>query len=249
MTGGQMIIEPPPLDDLRLYTYLQQMTRQINFALGETEKATITVVEKALSESAGETDKAKGEQQAREMLKLRGLIQQTATYVQEQMAEIRTTLTGEYVARSDIGQIVTEYEREIVQTAEGMLDKYKLDDLVESVDTGLASFRQYVTHTDGYIKTGFLYRDASGDEKLGVAVGENLTTVTVDGKEVLNREKLVATFTSDRLSFWQNEKEVAYVSNSKLYITNATITDELRVGNWIIKRDAEDYGLVIRYAQ
>lgn len=249
MTGGQMIIEPPPLEDLRLYTYLQQMTRQINFALGETEKATITVVERALSQSASEADKAKGEQQAREMLKLRGLIQQTATYVKEEMDRIEATLTGDYLARADVGQILTEYKDRIVADATGILQQFEIFDKVTTLEEGVASFSEYETRTEGYIKTGFLYNDEHGDPKLGVAVGEDLTTVTVNNVEVLRREKLVATFTSDRLSFWQNEKEVAYVSNSKLYITNATITDELRVGNWIIKRDAEDDGLVIRYAQ
>lgn len=249
MTGGQMIIEPPPLDDLRLYTYLQQMTRQINFALGETEKATITVVEKALSESAGEADKAKGEQQAREMLKLRGLIQQTATYVQEEMQRIDASLERDYVAWAEAGTIFEKEKLAFEATAQGILQSYALKSEVTSLEEEQASFGSYVTDTQQYIRTGFLYNDEVAGPRYGVAVGEKLTTVVVDGREVLKRENLAATFTSDRLSFWQNEKEVAYVSNSKLYITNATITDELRVGNWIIKRDAEDYGLVIRYAQ
>jgi hypothetical protein len=40
-----------------------------------------------------------------------------------------------------------------------------------------------------------------------------------------------ARFTNDRLSFYQGASEVAYISGSSLYITNADVLDYLRIGN------------------
>ena len=70
--------------------------------------------------------------------------------------------------------------------------------------------------------------------RYGVAVGEKLTTVEVDGETLLARTDLCATFTADKLSFWQHGQEVAYVSNSKLYITALEILGSITLGNWRI---------------
>lgn len=40
-----------------------------------------------------------------------------------------------------------------------------------------------------------------------------------------------ARFTNDKLSFYQGVAEVAYISGSALYITNAEIIDYLKIGN------------------
>lgn len=45
--------------------------------------------------------------------------------------------------------------------------------------------------------------------------------------------------TNEKLSFVDNDNEVAYMSNQKLYINNAEIDDELAVGNVIIRKSAK----------
>ena len=40
----------------------------------------------------------------------------------------------------------------------------------------------------------------------------------VDGETVVDQNNFRATFTAQRLSFWQDANEVAYVSNNRLYI-------------------------------
>lgn len=39
-------------------------------------------------------------------------------------------------------------------------------------------------------------------------------------------------FTAQKLSFWQDSTEIAYVSNNRLYITNITVLDSITVGPW-----------------
>ena len=237
MTGGQMVKEPPRIADEKLMAYLQEMARQVNFALAQTEAATVRIVEKAVSSGMKEAEKSQLEKQMAEAVKLRSLIQQTATEIYEDMEKISTELHGSYVAISEWGTLMDTLESRITATAEG----------IQSLQEGAASFEVFKTESLQYIKTGLLYFEGT-EPRYGVAVGETLTKVTVDGEEIFDRQNLCATFTSDKLAFWVGGAEVAYVSNNKLFIGDAEVTNRLNVGKWQFKRDAND-GLVIRYTE
>ena len=57
-------------------------------------------------------------------------------------------------------------------------------------------------------------------------------TTEVNGEELFNK---FARFTSSRLSFYDaNGSEVAYISDYKLYITNAQILGNLYLGSYIL---------------
>lgn len=76
--------------------------------------------------------------------------------------------------------------------------------------------------TNAYIKSGLLYYADDGTPVYGLEIGQ---TNSVDGESVFDK---FARFTSDRLSFFdRNDVEVAYISDYKLYITNAEITGTL----------------------
>ena len=55
-----------------------------------------------------------------------------------------------------------------------------------------------------------------------------------DGKIILGQvgNELVLQISNDRISFMQSNNEVAYISNSKLYITSGEIIHSLRIGNF-----------------
>lgn len=89
----------------------------------------------------------------------------------------------------------------------------------ESLRNGVSGLEANKVTTDQYIKTGLLYVDDNNIPRYGVAIGENLTTVTDgQGQVVIRREALATTITSDRISFWRYGQEVLYISEDAVYI-------------------------------
>lgn len=96
-----------------------------------------------------------------------------------------------------------------------------------------------VVEINAVIKTGLLYTDNDGFGVYGMEIGQKNT---VNGDDVFDK---YARFTADRLSFYsQNDTEVAYISDYKLYITTAEILYELKIGQY--KLDTTN-GLAFRW--
>ena len=73
---------------------------------------------------------------------------------------------------------------------------------------------------NAYIRTGLLYEGSDGIARYGVEIGEEAEK---DGVKAFRK---FARLTSDRLSFFdQNDIEVAYISDRKIYITSAEVQD------------------------
>ena len=71
-----------------------------------------------------------------------------------------------------------------------------------------------------YIKTGLLGKDSRGMDEYGIAVGK--ITTKKDGSLDTTQGEYVK-ITSGRVSFMQNNTEVAYMSGGKLYIANGDV--------------------------
>lgn len=241
---AQAVREPPILTDKQVYSYLQEMARQINYALQQIDSSVATgaSADGPIAKMATQAAEKAMDQQVQTV---RSMIIQTATNVRTALAEFEAHMEGEYVAQSYLGTVRDEISSDIQAAADGIEQKYQLDTVISELKEGSASFQDYQYSTSQYIRTGLLYYDGN-DARVGVAVGENFTYETdpTHGEPVLKREKLCATFTSNRLSFWQGGVEVAYVSNSQLYIPSANVTGTLRVGQWEF---FESNGLIIKY--
>lgn len=137
---------------------------------------------------------------------LKQAIVNSATYVKHLEEKLSATLKDEYVAVSDIGT----YARDAVASYEvGGLGITQLFSVVEKTEGEVSSLA-------GYIRTGVL---DSGE--CGVEIGD----VTGTGPF---KVRLV----DNRLSFFANGNEVAYVSDSTLYITKAQVTGKLILGDY-----------------
>lgn len=213
-----------------VYTYLYRMNENLNVALNSLSAANFAPAERstieAMTDSSGQKDAMQSQYDA-----LKSLVIKTADIVRQEMTVIVAQLDGKYLAKSEFGLYQESMEATIRATAEGIIQEYGFESRLEDLSNSADEFDDYKVKTDQYIKTGLLYYDGSVP-RYGVAVGENLTTVEVDGEKLLERNNLCATFTSDRLSFWMGGAEVAYVSNSKLYIANVEITGQMIMGNW-----------------
>ncbi len=210
------------------YSYLYQMAQQLNLLLGNM-KQDVTVVEHKTT-AVNQTTKQQYDT-------LKSLVIKTADIVRKEMDSISTELKGSYVAVSDFGSYMEQLNAYVEANPEAITQYYSFaSDLRANTDAVDVAFQDYKTSTQGYIRTGAVYFE---DEVpiYGVAVGQNLTTTEVDGVEVVEQNDFRATFTAQKLSFWQDKTEIAYVSNNRLYITNITVLDSVDLGQWRISTD------------
>lgn len=246
-----MLIEAPPMaagsDGQKLsavYSYLYQLSEQLNTALNNLTVANFAPQEAQALQSvaAGTVQKAQADQASA----LKSLIIKTADVVRAEMDELETTLRSEYVAESEFGSFQESLEAQIKATAQGVVQSYGYESKIDDVAGGMVDFESYRQELQAYIKTGLLYYGDDGLPVYGVAVGENIAKVTVDGKEVLERKGLMSTFTANRLSFWQGETETAYMTAGVLHIAKAELSDQLVVGHYVIKRMSDGGFAIMR---
>lgn len=174
-------------------------------------------------------------------------ISQNTTDIQtnkENIESITLSLENDYLLSSAFGSYKEEQKAALEASASGLVQSYHLDTVLSTANE-VANFKTWQTTTDSYIKTGLLYYDEYGVGKYGVAIGENLSQVIIDGVVVKEQSNLLATFTANKLSFWMYGVEAAYFSNKTLYVTDAKIKGSLEVANLLVTKNEK--GTVIRW--
>ena len=97
-------------------------------------------------------------------------------------------------------------------------------------------FNSFKTETSAYIKSGIV--DYNGAIPIyGIAIGQNLVTTINNGETVIQKQKFRSIFTATKLGFWQDNTEVAYIADGKLYIPTAQILGTLVHGAFQITSD------------
>ena len=217
------------------YSYLFQMAQQLNMALAALESGGASAgggqrkrAGAAASASAADAASENNEQ----FQNLRAMIIKTAKQVTRNMEQLEVRLGEEYVAASQFGTYVQRLSAYLEANPAALTQYYSFcSDLAANVAAVDAAISSYRLDTEGYIRTGIVYYDGPAPV-YGVAVGQNLTTTETDGKKVVDQNNFRAVFTAQKLSFWQDSTEIAYVSNNRLYITNITVLDSIGIGSW-----------------
>ena len=218
------------------YSYLFQMAQQLNMALdalagGTASTAGSGSAQRKIGGLPSAAEKAAAENQE-QFQNLRAMIVKTAKQVTRSMEQLEVRLGEEYVAASQFGTYVQRLSAYLEANPEALTQYYSFcSDLAANVAAVDAAFSNYKLDTEGYIRTGIVYYDGPAPV-YGVAVGQNLTTTEIDGRQVVEQNNFRAVFTAQKLSFWQDSTEIAYVSNNRLYITNITVLDSIRIGTW-----------------
>lgn len=207
-----------------IYTYLFKLAAQLNLSFEQTTPAAIfEEVNKALehADSGKETDKAIVDNYQQ----LKSLVIKTADYTSGYGSGNVETYSGYFVAKSEFGEYKEQTNATITQTSTDLTQMYEYAASLGILGNGESDvdITDIETWTQAYIKSGLLYYDGALP-KFGVAVGDVKQLVTIDGHEVINRQNLLATFTADRLSFWQSGSEVAYLSSGSMYFPSAHIS-------------------------
>ena len=215
------------------YSYLFQMAQQLNMALAALEGGGASAgggQRKRAGAAASAADAA--QENSEQFQNLRAMIIKTAKQVTRRMEQLEVRLGEEYVAASQFGTYVQRLSAYLEANPEALTQYYSFcSDLAANVAAVDAAFSSYRLDTEGYIRTGIVYYDGPAPV-YGVAVGQNLTTTETDGKKVVDQNNFRAVFTAQKLSFWQDSTEIAYVSNNRLYITNITVLDSISIGSW-----------------
>lgn len=214
---------------LQLYSYLFQMSEQLNAALSNLEGGSEKGKTAETAPAAAAYTAASNPGNNRDFETLRAMIVKTADVVEAQMDVLTAELRGSYVAKSEFGQYTVETQNKITATSEAITQQYtRMEMITDELDSKVKAI-------NGYIKAGILDEDKDEDEEdiVGIEVGE------------VNNSNFKARFTSKQLSFLQNGEVVAYISNKRLHITEAEIKKNLKIGNFQI--DGSDNGFTIRY--
>lgn len=205
------------------YSYLFRLHQQLNTAITALNRAAPTAVSTPGNRTASTPTVSEAQS-------LKSLIIQNATIVRREMEKLEAELRGSYVAVSDFGTYLEEISARIEADPTALTQYYSfMSSIQANLEQVDSSFQNYLVRTEGYIRTGIVEYEG-GVPVLGVAVGQGLTAVEVDGETVVSSDHFRSTFTSRRLSFWQGDTEVAYLSDNRLYITGITVLGAMDFG-------------------
>ena len=216
----------------QIRSYLYQLIPQLQWALsnvgsGQQQQQVVTkVVTQTASASPPAVVIDDGMDAEARFAEIKPLIIKSAEIVEAYYEEINKRLSSLYVAESDFGTYIEQTEQSLSQTSIGTEENYTN---IQKILTEIENLNFTLAEVNARIKTGFLDYDDNGIPIYGIEIGQ--TNVT-DGVESFNK---FTRFTAGRLSFYdQNGTEVAYVSDYKLYITNAEVKGTLKLGGYSI---------------
>ena len=199
----------------QIKSYLYQLTSDLEYALSALETKTDEQQEQISEGKKTETPKEK-------FSSIKSLIIKSADIVNAYYEEIDKKLTGEYVAQSDFGTFKESTSASITANSTQITQAYTN---IQTVSDAVSVLQNTILNTSAYIKTGLLGEE-SGTSIYGLEIGQ---TSTKDGEKVFYK---FARFTSDRLSFYSGETEVAYISQNRLYIASAEVTGTFILGKY-----------------
>ena len=218
---------------------IQQM-RSYLFRISEMLNAAMTEQHIVLEETAQkQTNAVSSEVLSKEIddqyQRLKSLVIKTADIVRLEMDQLETQLRQQYIAKSEWGTYEENIHNDITATATGIVQSYNYDSRIEAVAAGVADYEAYKLATSGYIQSGIIGYDDDNFPVIGIAIGQDLKskeiTIGADVYTEIDMTRNLATYTSDRITFWQNGIEVAYISNSEMGITTVHIKGKIKLGD------------------
>ena len=210
---------------LQLQRYLSTMSDKLNTAL-------MTISIEQMAPETQQVIREAGTKKAEEQYSgLKAMIVKTAEIVRHEMDEIRTTLQDEYEAISDeFGTLESTLTNEITATAQGVQQNFTRITSIEGKNTGYDSF---IDRYSSHIFIGIIGQDPiTGQDITGISIGNDI----VDGNGRLIQNNQMATFTADKLSFYQNGIEMGYYTGNVFYISQGEILNSLKIGNHYWKK-------------
>ena len=209
---------------VQIQSYLHQLVQELNYSLANIEtggngKVLMTGI------AGGTTDAEKKEDARATFNAIKALIIKSADVVNAYYDVISKRLEGVYVAESDFGTYAEQTAQDIKANSTSITSLY---DNMQAISTDIKGVEDMLVEVNARIKSGLLYYDEDGLPVYGLEIGQR---TKFDDVEIFNK---YARFTSDRLSFYdQNDNEVAYISDKKLYITHIQVTGSYQMSEFV----------------
>lgn len=210
----------------QMRSFLHQTIQQLNWAFKTIESGAGSSSYAVTTKSASGGNSGEEKDPANTFNDIKSLIIKSADIVNAYYEQINARLEGEYVAQSAFGEYSQKTSQDIEATSENIKTVFTN---IQKISSDLDAIENSMIATSAYLKSGLLYYADDGAPVYGLEIGQ---TNTVNGENTFDK---FARFTSDRLSFYdQNDTEVAFISDYKLFITNAEISGSLILGQYKI---------------
>lgn len=225
---AEVFFDNPPVLEGSEKDQLLQLQRYLNTVSDKLNTALMTItIEQMAPETQAVIRSAAGEQTQSRFEGLKQMIVKTAEIVRHEMDEIRYHLEDNYEAlSSEFGTFTENFTQNVTETAQGVLREFGYDARIDAIEetTGVLE-----ANLKSYIFMGVIgYED--GLPVTGIAIGNGEGAITNDDG-TLNSDYQTATFTANKLTFYQNGIELAYFANNVFHIESGEVTSSMKMGN------------------
>lgn len=198
-------------------TYLWGRTK-ITYSNGQTAYTGAYCISKAMTESA------------------EPIVSETRTAVTKLTQDVNrfeATVSETYIEKSDFNDFKQQTESDLTANSTAIEQRYSeikdVEQKVIGVDGKVTDVQKQVTETAGYIRTGKVAEDESGNPIYGVKIGQTDTAGNYNA---------FAQFTAGRISFFdETEKEISHFAGKDFYIDSGIIVQNLNLGGYELRRN------------
>ena len=214
LSGGTWQPAAPTITD---GTYLWSRTK-ITYSNGQTAYTGAYCISKAMTESA------------------EPIVSETRTAVTKLTQDVdsfKATVSETYTEKSNFNEFKQKTESGLTANSTAIEQRYTeiktVEQQVLGVDGKVTDVQKKVTDTAGYIRTGKVAEDESGNPIYGVKIGQTDTAGNYNA---------FAQFTAGRISFFdETGKEISHFSGKDFYIDSGIIVQNLNLGGYELRRN------------
>ena len=214
LSGGAWQSTAPTITDGK---YLWGRTK-ITYSNGQTAYTGAYCISKAMTESA------------------EPIVSETRTAVTKLTQDVdsfKATVSETYTEKSNFNEFRQKTESDLTANSTAIEQRYTEIKTVEKqvlgVDGKVTDVQKQVTETAGYIRTGKVAEDESGNPIYGVKIGQTDTAGNYNA---------FAQFTAGRISFFdETGKEISHFAGKDFYIDSGIIVQNLNLGGYELRRN------------
>lgn len=214
LSGGTWQSTAPAITDGK---YLWGRTK-ITYSNGKTAYTGAYCISKAMTESA------------------EPIVSETRTAVTKLTQDVdrfKATVSETYTEKSNFNEFRKKAENDLTANSTAIEQRYTeikaVEQQVLGVDGKVTDVQKKVTETAGYIRTGKVAEDESGNPIYGVKIGQTDTAGNYNA---------FAQFTAGRISFFDEAgQEISHFAGKDFYIDSGIIVQNLNLGGYELRRN------------